>query len=99
MLACISHVVSYAAKCSNPLELFHTDVITVGYKDPALEGDSITFICPTGAILSGPISSTCMENEEWEPDPREVNCISELHITSGTTMSIMLSKFMHKYFY
>ena len=23
----------------------------------------------------GPNSSTCMGNEEWEPDPREVRCI------------------------
>ena len=54
MLACISHIISYAGKCSNPSELFHTDVITVGYKNSALEGESIAFICPTGAILSGP---------------------------------------------
>ena len=64
MLACISHIVSYAGKYSNLSELFHTDVITVGYENPALEGDSIAFICPTGAILSGPNSSTCMGNGE-----------------------------------
>ena len=39
-----------------------------------LEGENITFTCPTGAILTGPNMSTCVENEEWEPDPREVEC-------------------------
>ena len=87
---------SYAGKCSNPLKLVHTDVITVGYENPVLEGVNITFICPTGAIFSGPNSSTCMGNGEWEPDPRMVNCTSELHITTGTTMSSMSSKFMHR---
>ena len=80
---------SYAGKCSNPLKLIHSDVITVGYEDPALEGANITFTCPTRAILSGPNSSVCMGNGEWEPDPRVVNCTSELHITTGTTTSSM----------
>ena len=82
-------MVSYAGKCSNPLKLVHTHAIIVDYDDPALEGDSITFICPTGAILSGPNSSTCMGNGEWEPDPREVNCTSILYKTTGTTVSSM----------
>ena len=56
------------------MELAHMDVVTKRYHDPALEGDNITFTCPTGAILNGPNSSTCMGNGEWEPDPREVNC-------------------------
>ena len=83
---------SYAGKCSNPLKLVHSDVITVDYEDPALEGANITFICAIGAILSGLNSSACMENGEWEPDPRVVNCTSELHKTTGTTVSSMSQK-------
>ena len=78
---------SYAGKCSNPLKLVHIDVITVGYEDPALERANITFICPTGTIFTGPNSSTCMGNGEWEPDPMEVNCTSVLYKTTGTTAS------------
>ena len=89
-------MVSYAGKCSNPLKLVHSDVIIVGYEDPALEGANIIFICPIEAILSGPNSSTCMGNGEWEPDPRVVNCTSELHITTGTTVSSMSPRFMHR---
>ena len=36
--------------------LIHTNVIVVGYEDPALEGENITFTCPIGAILTGPYS-------------------------------------------
>ena len=46
----------------------------MGYEDPAREGQNISFICPSGRALSGPTSSICMENGEWEPDPREVEC-------------------------
>ena len=97
MFVFIKLMASYAGKCSNPLKLVHTNVITVGYEHPALEGDNITFICPTGVILSGPNSSACMGNGEWEPDPRVVNCTSELRMTTGTTMSSMAPKFMYKY--
>jgi hypothetical protein len=46
----------------------------MGYNDVALEGDSVSFTCSSGLVLTGPNSSTCMENGEWEPDPREVAC-------------------------
>ena len=46
----------------------------MGYEEPAQQGESITFACTSGLELSGPNSSTCMRNGEWEPDPGEVNC-------------------------
>ena len=49
----------------------------MGYEDPAREGQNISFICPSGQALSGPNSSICMENGEWEPDPGEVECTGE----------------------
>ena len=82
-------MVSYAGKCSNPIKLVHTDIIAVGYEDPALEGANITFFCPIGTILSGPNSSACMGNGEWELDPKEMNCTSVLYKTTGTTVSSM----------
>ena len=51
-----------------------TNAIVMGYTDPALEGQTITFACPPYQTLNGSNSSTCMENGEWEPDPREVEC-------------------------
>ena len=91
MLLILSHMTCYVGKCDNPLKLIQADIITVGYEDPALEGENITFTYPTGAILSGPNSSACMGNGEWEPDPREVECAHECElVTTGTTMPSVL---------
>ena len=51
-------------------------IIGHGYSIPnvALEGDSVSFACSSGFLLTGPNSSTCMGNGEWEPDPRAVAC-------------------------
>ena len=82
MLAC--HMMCYVGKCDDPSMLIHNDVIVVGYEDPTLEEENITFTCPTGAILTGPNSSTCVENGEWEPDPRELEC--SVLVTTTTTI-------------
>ena len=50
-----------------------TSVRAVGLKDPALEGQSITYTCPPASN-----SSTCMGDGKWEPDPGEVECIGKL---------------------
>ena len=79
----------YAGKCSNPMALVNNNNIRiVGYNDFALESDHITFTCPSGLIFNGSTTSTCMGNGEWEPDPREVHCISinELYMTTAAGM-------------
>ena len=48
-----------------------------GYKDLAVEGANVTFACPPGLVLTGPNTTTCMGNGEWEPNPMEVNCTGE----------------------
>jgi hypothetical protein len=62
----------------------HPVVMVSGSQDshPLIEGQFITYICPPGFNLTGPNMSVCMENREWEPDPREVNCIGEHLILS-----------------
>ena len=40
-------------------------------------GSSISFSCPPGLVPTGPNSSTCIGNGEWEPDPREARYKSE----------------------
>ena len=74
----------YVGKCDDLLMLIHSDVIVMGYEDPALEGENITFTCPTGAMLTGSNMSICVENGEWEPDPRDVEC--SVLVTSTTTV-------------
>ena len=48
--------------------------IDVDEWDSYIPGDNVTFYCSPGLILTGPNTSTCMRNGEWEPDPREVKC-------------------------
>ena len=73
------HFLSLAAKCGDPLERLSVNnfIISTGYTNPALEGSSVNFSCPSELVLIGPRSSTCMRNGEWEPDPREVECKGE----------------------
>jgi hypothetical protein len=61
--------------CESPEELFGYSVTVSGYTPPAVKGTTVTFHCPSGAVLDGINSSTCMENGEWEPAPFEINCL------------------------
>ena len=71
----VSHEFLLLDKCSDPMEL--TNAVAVDYEDPALDGQNITFTCASSQILSGPNTSTCMGNGEWEPDPREIECTGD----------------------
>jgi hypothetical protein len=48
---------------------------SISESDTVQEGTIITLSCPPGFILTGSNTSTCMDNGEWEPDPRLVECI------------------------
>ena len=74
------------------MALVNKYVKITGYEDPALEGEVITFTCLSGSILTGPNSSTCMGNGEWEPDPREVNCTGVLKTVGIPTILRMALK-------
>ena len=65
-------------------------VQVMGYEDPSLEGDSIMFTCTSGLELSGPNSSTCMGNGEWEPDPGEVNCTGKYYINNAILINLYI---------
>ena len=68
--------------CGSPQTLLQNgpDIIVFvvsGYineSEPVMEGTTVNYTCPAGMVLSGPNSSTCTENGEWEPDPMEVEC-------------------------
>ena len=64
----------HAGECDDPSKLIPSDVIVIGYEDPVLEGENITFTCPTESALSGPNLTTCMGNGKWDTDLREVKC-------------------------
>ena len=51
------------------------DVVSGSQDSPPIEGQFITYICPTGFVLTGPNASVCTGNGEWEPDPGQVACI------------------------
>ena len=61
-----------------------TNALAVGYEDPALEGQNITFTCPPGQMLNGSNASSCMGDGEWEPDPRKVGCTG-ISVSTATT--------------
>ena len=63
--------------CGHPLQnaTFLDDILMItGYVEPAMEGATVTFECPPQYVITGPNTTTCMGNGEWEPDPREVEC-------------------------
>ena len=62
------------AMCGYPLEKRINSVTVIGSINPALVGTSIMLQCPPEQTLIGPVSTTCMENGEWEPDPRNAVC-------------------------
>ena len=39
-----------------------------------LVGSNISLNCHTEYVLNGPNTSTCLENGEWVPDPKEAQC-------------------------
>ena len=57
-------------------------------RDTFLEGTNITFTCSPGLVLTGPNTSTCMGNGEWEPNPREVEC-------KGVNRKIIIDHYSH----
>ena len=46
---------------------------------PLTEGSIFNFTCPPGLVLTGPNTTTCMENGEWEPDLSQAKCIGKIN--------------------
>ena len=49
------------------LSHMHTD-------GPWLEGNIISYSCPSGLKIAGTNTSTCMDNGQWEPHPSDITC-------------------------
>ena len=68
----------YVVTCDDPPAQSLQDRVMIMDKEsdiPIMEGQFITYTCPSGFILTGPNASVCTKNREWEPDPGEVDCI------------------------
>ena len=63
----------YIVNCGYP-RISDGSVTLMNLSDPATPGMSVTFSCFEHLIITGPNSTTCMENGKWEPDPRAVKC-------------------------
>ena len=82
-------------KCSFHLDLHQGVVVSLADLDvnisnsingTAQEGTTITLSCLPGFILTGSNTSTCMDNGEWEPDPRLVECIQSGNYHTSLSM-------------
>jgi hypothetical protein len=69
----------YAVTCDLPSQLLEQPVLVDARSQeiPHREGQFIMYTCPTGFVLNGSNASVCTENGEWEPDPRELDCIGD----------------------
>ena len=77
----IPYLAFNTAKCDRPV-LQSTFITITGFSDPAIQGTNITFTCPPGLVLTGPITSTCMENGEWDADLWSLRCKGKFQLNS-----------------
>ena len=70
--------------CGNPEDLIGDSVTVSGYTPTAVEGTTVTFHCPPGAVLHGINSSICMENGEWEPALFDISCAGTIAMVATT---------------
>ena len=77
--------------CRNPAGLVHESIIITGSTKAATRGTNMSLTCNSGLMLSGPSTSTCMGNGEWEPDPREAECVdasTTVHMTTQRSFDL-----------
>ena len=60
--------------CPQAQSASDNSIIVSSYRNPAIDGTTITFSCPDGLILTGSNTSTCTGNGEWEPELKGIRC-------------------------
>ena len=63
----------HVVNCGYP-KITDSSVTLTNFSNPATQGVSVTFSCSEDLVLTGPDSVTCMDNQQWEPDPSELKC-------------------------
>jgi hypothetical protein len=87
----------YTVKCKDPTVQVRNSVQVIGYSEPALEGMNITFLCPSNYLLMGTSMSTCAENGEWEPDPKDMECKGKIkNLIEGCNIKSILILSPHR---
>ena len=78
----IEYVNLIAANCGYPFGS-SSSLTVANFSDPAIPGMVVAFNCSEDLVLTGPGSAMCMDNGEWEPDPREfeVRCKGRAPLT------------------
>ena len=57
---------------------------------PVMEGVIVSFRCCFEFILTGPNSSTCMRNGEWEPDPSSLYIASAIWLCKYFSQEVLI---------
>ena len=70
-------LIPHAVTCGYPPLHDPVAVVSGSQDSPPIEGQFVTYTCPTGFILTGPNASVCTGKREWEPDYGQVDCIGE----------------------
>ena len=66
----------FSAKCVYPV-LTDSQVNVLDFIESVVEDSTVAFACPAGLELSGPNTSICTGNGEWEPDPGNLRCLGD----------------------
>ena len=84
------YLLAAKASCSKVLdeEVENSSLIVSTYRAPALEGVVVYFTCANRLVLTGPNSTTCMSNGEWEPDPKDLKCKGQ-HVYNRICITII----------
>ena len=74
-----------AVRCPDPLHLLDDDQLTVVVPDYyfiPIVGANVSLSCndSPGLVLTGPNTTTCMDNGQWEPDLKKLKCKGTMHV-------------------
>ena len=70
-------MIYFIVKCVNLNVLINEHLIIKASDDdqPSKVNTSLSFSCKSPErVLTGPNSTTCMDDGNWEPDPKDVEC-------------------------
>ena len=91
----------YAVKYSYPSLADDSVIIFASYRDPALAGSVMQFMCKDGFFPRDVFTAMCLRNGRWFPDPTKHNCTLGTwyisHILSTITYIVVMRHTIPKY--
>ena len=73
----LTEVTSNTATCGNPQDQVSDVVQVLDFMEPAVEENTVSFVCPLRLMLNGPSTSTCISGS-WFPNPTKVKCAGKI---------------------